>query len=1083
MMRVNRMINGTGSSSHSRGWVRISWTPDSGVSLVSGDSEGLLGVNARRLINSTEPLSLLPSELAIILAGGPPDIPIHLSTSSLTGSVSTVKDQVEIVLFSIPGFGGRTNIMLDELGAGIVGTDRTGSITLWNKAMSSIFRIPQKHVIGKKIQDTLVSPVLYSWDNVIKMVLDGKQIKVVCRPDVQRRVECTFSPGSSGMVGTCFDTTESFQAENRLRTSRKMNQAYFHSVSTGLVLFDKDYRILVANRAFVRMFGLVENLLGIHLHEILPDESYEIIENQTRQFFSNQSREKKDARIARFTLPDKTMKIILQDNHPILEDSGEVFYSVGIFEDLSEITVMTENYTSCLEMLKKTNHLVDTLLSGRTFSAAEIAGKLRDCLAAEAVAIYLSDPLSESRLAGCTPEWPEEIPSVFSELRLAPVLVESDTGYRLTTDDMGALESWFGSCFVFPLESEKKTYGYIIVADTGNDSTNEVFLLAEISARAVRSYFSASEYETEIEHLDLLISRQSELAATVIDSLDVPVSIFRSDWSVIHWNKPMQELTGVSFDLATGRSELAANILFNGIGGISAAQRFIRNGASEFPESWEVENQDGETTRCTWRLLRTEAVEGRNFEAVIIVAGVKSDDVFSINAAKKAAETYSALSRGTSALLSASDRVRVKDAAAAALLEVSGASKVTLKIRGVNPATRTSYDQKSDAVAPHQWTIPLETDTEIIGECIFSGGREYSILKDFARNVARTCVEIEKSNLGRRFAFLTERAAGKFLISNSSGRILLSNWMDVTDRAVSDRTIYDMFSGTEWSYLDASISGILKKGRLNMRLKTDGGEYVQMAAVALDGHIGDSLIIWWPVSDSSYMAHLKQVESAENSGYALRDMLDSLLESIGRSFTRVKDVLNPDHPIAAILTTAKYAFDGMNKGYLYLRMIQMSLNAIQDRVNTEFYLDKVVSSFIDAGMLSPDVSISGGLYDITGNVDLMQQVTLQLCRIVCPETAPTFRVSVIRKKNLEYTDDLYRGAEQYVRIEIQKSNGSILKNVPAKLFDPAALEDYSGGIPPASEIALLYLILQLNGGTLRKEEDNTSVYILFPCMD
>lgn len=310
-MRANQMNNGTVVSSHSRGWVRISWVPDSGVLLVSGDCEGLLGVSARKLINSTEPLTLLPTELATILAGGLPDIPVHLSTSSLTGSVTTVKDQVEIVIFSIPGFQSRSNIMLDELGAGIMGTDRTGNITLWNKAMSSIFRIPQKHVIGKNIQDVLVSPVLYSWENVVKMVLDGKQLKVVCRPDAQRRIECTFSPGSSGMVGTCFDTTESFQAENRLRTSRKMNQAYFHSVSTGLVLFDRDYRILVANRAFGRMFGLVENLLGIHLHEILPSESYEIIEDMARPFFSSHPQEKEDARTAQFTLPDRTRRIIL----------------------------------------------------------------------------------------------------------------------------------------------------------------------------------------------------------------------------------------------------------------------------------------------------------------------------------------------------------------------------------------------------------------------------------------------------------------------------------------------------------------------------------------------------------------------------------------------------------------------------------------------------------------------------------------------------------------------------------------------------------------------------------------------------
>ncbi|NOQ23507.1 MAG: PAS domain-containing protein [Candidatus Aegiribacteria sp.] len=1083
MMRANRMNNDTVGSLHSRGWVRISWTPDSGVSLVSGDSEGLLGVSARRLINSTDSLTLLPTELATILAAGLPDIPVHLSTSSLTGSVTTVKDQAEVVIFGIPGFQSRSNIMLDELGAGIVGTDRTGNITLWNKAMSTIFRIPQKHVIGKNINDILVSPVLYSWENVVKMVLDGKQMKVVCRPDAQRRIECTFTPGSSGMVGTCFDTTESFQAENRLRTSRKMNQAYFNSVNTGLVLFDRDYRILVANRAFGRMFGLVENLLGIHLHEILPSESYEIIEDLTRLFFSSYSQEKEDARTARFTLPDRTRRIILQNVHPIMEDHGEVFYAVGIFEDISDITIVNDNYRNCLEIIKKINHMADTLLSTRTFSTAEIAEKLRDCIDADAVAIYLSDPLSDSRLAGCTSGWPDDAPEIFLELRLAPVLLDSDTGYRLTGDDMGVLDSWFKGCLVFPLESERKTYGYIIMATTGSDLLTELFPFAEILAKAVRAYLNANEYEAEIEHLDLLISRQNKFAGTMIDSLDVPVALFRIDWSVILWNKPMEELTGVSRDLATAGSELAASILFEGIGGISAAQRFIRNGSSEFPESWEIENQDGETARCTWRLLRTESVESRNLEPVIIVAGVESDDVYSISAAKKAAETYSALSRGTSALLSASDRIRVKEAAAAALLEISGASRVTLKIRGANPVTRTSYDQKTDGVSTHQWTIPLETDTEIIGECLFHGGREYSILKDYARNVARTCVEREKSTIGRRFAFIAERAAGKFLISNSSGKILLSTWMDVSDGGVSNRTIYDMFSGTEWSHLDASISGILKLGRMNLKLMTESGEPVQMAAVALDGHVGESLIIWWPVSDPSYLMRLKQMESAEDSGYALRGTLESLLKSISTGFMRVKKVLNPDHPVAAVLNTAKYAFEGMEKGYLYLRMIQMSLSTIPERVSTEFYLDKVISSFIEAGMLSPVVSISGDLYDISGSIELMQRVTLQLCSIVCPEAAPTFRVSVIRRKNLEYVGDLYREAEDYVKLEIRKTDGSPLKALPAKLFDPTAQADYSGGIPQTSEISLLCLILQLTGSTLRKDEENGSLYILFPCMD
>ncbi|MEN8208933.1 MAG: hypothetical protein ABFR50_06755, partial [Candidatus Fermentibacteria bacterium] len=406
-----------------------------------------------------------------------------------------------------------------------------------------------------------------------------------------------------------------------------------------------------------------------------------------------------------------------------------------------------------------------------------------------------------------------------------------------------------------------------------------------------------------------------------------------------------------------------------------------------------------------------------------------------------------------------------------------------LKIRGTSPVTRTSFDQKTDGVALHQWAIPLETDNEEIGECLFNGGREYSILKDFVKNVARTSAELEKSAIGKRFTFIAERAAGKFLISNSSGRILLSTWMDMCNGAVSSKTVYDMFSGTEWSLLDASISGILKKGRLNLKLKTEAGETVQVVAAALDGHIGESLIIWWPVSDPSYLMRLQQTESADNSLSSLRDMLDSLLDAISSGFTHIKKVLNPDHPVSAVLNTAKYAFEGMEAGFLYLRMLHMSLSAIPERINTEFFLDKVISSFVEAGMLSPVVSISGSLYDISGDIDLLQRVTLQLCSIICPESAPDFRVAVIRRKNLKYTGDLYREAEQYVKLEIQKTDGSPLKAVPDELCDLTSPADYSGGIPIASEISLLSLILQLSGCTLRRDKGSGSIYILFPCMD
>ncbi len=154
------MNNGSKYSRSSGGWVRITWAPDSGIVLVSGDSAGILGVSARRLINSPDPLTLLPAELAGILSNGLPEAPVQVSISPLTGTVCTVNDYAEILLFDTPDLQDGGNIMLDELGAGVVVTDRTGNIVLWNKAMTSIFRVPKQHVMGKQLQDVLPSPVL-----------------------------------------------------------------------------------------------------------------------------------------------------------------------------------------------------------------------------------------------------------------------------------------------------------------------------------------------------------------------------------------------------------------------------------------------------------------------------------------------------------------------------------------------------------------------------------------------------------------------------------------------------------------------------------------------------------------------------------------------------------------------------------------------------------------------------------------------------------------------------------------------------------------------------------------------------------
>lgn len=1058
------------------------WHPEKGITRVAGDCEGLLGVDGKKLTRSSEPLGLLPPELTSVLAAGLPDVPVFIATPSMTGSAFTMEDSVEVVLFGVPGHGAGSGVMLDELGAGIVGVDRNGTITIWNTAMSSMFRVSRQYAMGKHIQDVLVSPILYSWENVIRMVLEGKQVKVVCQPDPQRRIEGTFTLGGSGVMGTCFDTTENFQAENRLRISRKMNQAYFHSVSTGLVLFDRDYRILVANRAFGKIFGLVENLLGIHLYEILPGESYGILEDLARPLFDGSTTEQGEGRTAHFRLPGRGDRIVHQSVQPIVEDSGEVFYAVGIFEDVSEIDWLRQSYGGYVEAVRRFNVLSSFLLGKRTTGGGDVlANRVKDCLSATAVALYLVDPGLEIRLSGRSDGWPDEVPAKFSELRL-PVTVDSETGCRLVGEDRGILSDHFSSCLVFHLAAEGKSYGYMMVGYGEAEPEADIFPLALLASSMVVFGFMRGELEAEAEYLDLLGLRQNELMSRFVEMLDVPVAMFRMDWSVIFWNPAMEELTGIRENLATESPELVSEILFGGIGGTDRIRKLLRSDASTVKDSWEVTGSGGKTRRCIWSMLRTEWVEGRNLEPVIVIAGVESGDEYSIKAAGKALETYLLISRGLVGILSVTNPAKVAEIAASTMLEISGASRVSVEIRGIQQVTRTTTGEPGSGGGRSQWSIPFVTDTDTLGECSFEGGEEKPILRDFARVVARTCVDLEKSEIGRRFAFLAERNSGKFFITSPAGRVLLSTWRDAQAGIVSRRTVYGMFPGTPRSKMDDVISLVRKKGRLDTFLRTRSGKDVEIAVTALDGNSSGTLLLWWPVDDPAYRMRRFLVRKGEGLKRIMSESLDGLLVSIDRSFSRLKEVLSPEHPAVSILNTSAYAFRGMRKDCEYIGLLHSVMNLVPSRLDAERMLDGVAAVFIEEGREPPETGISGRVCDLMGNGDFLVRIVSRLCMVMCGESVPGLGVSLVLRDEPELPDDVLEGTEHFVRIRIRRIDGRKLHGIVSDICNADLADKLKGGIDQEAEVGLLCLLLRMLGGYLLPRGENTADLFL-PCAD
>lgn len=1062
------------------GWVRLLWNPTSGIELVSGDSAGILGIRARRLIDAQDPLVLLPPEVSGILSGGVPETPVQVNASTFSGTVSPSEGMADLILFENRDIREAGGIILDELGAGVIGTDGAGVITQWNRAMSTIFRIPERHAVGRRLQDVLVQPILYSWDNVIQMVLDGRQVRVECRPEGQRRVESTFAPGGPGVVGTCFDTTESFQAERRLRTSRRMNQAYFHAVSTGLVLFDRDYRILVANRAFGRMFGLVENLLGIHLHEILPRESFAVLEDQTLPVFDDQEKREGSPRVVRFVLPDGTSKIISQSVSSIVEDSGEIHYAVGIFEDSTRAVLTEEELRACRERVGMLSTLSEVLVDGQRSNLNRAAEVLRETFSARAVAIYLFDPLIERELSARAGDWPDSIPETFSDLRIASFPLDSMQGCQLSGEEMGILGSTFSSCLVYPLEIERKICGYLIAADADDAARNEMYSLAGLATYILALFINVDTSESEKEQMSLLLDRQSRMADAIISTLDVPAALFRADWSVIFWNRAMEQLTGIPREAAVNRGELAANLLFDAIGGISTAQRLARKGLTEFPETWDVTDIEGEVTTCSWRLSGTESAERGSVEPVMILAGTEVGDIYSMQAAREAADMYKALSHGTTGILSATNRSSVMETVASTFLQTSGASRIDLDMRGCERISRSAHDQPGETVQLAKWKLTLETDTIEIGECVFQGGRCTPAMREFASNAARTYAMMERNAIGQRFAKLADRATGRFLITDSSGRILLSTWMEATQGAISGMNLSDVFKDPAGNLLENMIESGLKSGRLDMMLTMHSGDELRVASVAINGHHGVPLMFWWPITSETYVTRMLCGDTAKQTGIGLSDLLDQLSTSIARGFVRIRETLNPDHPVSATLSTAGYAFDTIGRAIFYQRLLRRAWSHVPVRIPSDGFLDAVSSGILEEGIQPPDLTVSGTLPDVSGDFDLLTDIILGICRIFAPTRAPRISVSEVTATDIRGGDGIEKGNDSYLCLELRGSEGATLPGISTILSEETI--DISGGLNPAIELSILALSIRLAGGAVRAGEDPNIISILLPCV-
>jgi PAS domain-containing protein len=594
-----------------RAWARLVWNPKTGVSEASGECQRLLGVAARALVESPDPLRLLPHGLTKTLVSGEIDSPMLVGSGSLLGMVVPVGGAFEITLFEFLETAPGGSSMVEELGTGVIGADRSGTIRYWNRAMSEIFPIPPETATGKQLEGVLPPPILFSWSGVIGSVLEGRQVRTEIRPGPQRRIEAVFTTGGPGITGVFLDTSDGFEAERRLRSARRMNQTYFQNISTGLVLMGSDYRVLVSNKAFGAMFGVVEGLPANPVYEVIPAECFAAMDDAVRRLRAGES--EVPPALVSYRLGGGVQRVVSQSMRLIRSEDEQSTQLVGIFEDCTEVSLLQARNRSLTELLEKAAVLSAEVFQSRFPGACqETAEKLLASLGAEASAVYVQGETGSPRLGGQAGAW-SGLPVDFADLKL-PRTVWSSDGMTLPTPEPDG-----GTLLVVPVGSGRLNRGFILLRFGSGADASSVLPAARMAATAMRSSQETTSLVSQVEQMMFVLEKEKRFRKAVLTEIALPVAVFGEDWRVLGWNPAMARLTGMDQDSAGKRAGAVQEMLFGLAGGIAEVRRLSRRSVPDCA-TWPVRTADGTEVMMTWKLFRAESLETGNLEVLTVLA-------------------------------------------------------------------------------------------------------------------------------------------------------------------------------------------------------------------------------------------------------------------------------------------------------------------------------------------------------------------------------------------------------------------------------------------------------------------------------
>lgn len=249
--------------------------------------------------------------------------------------------------------------MLDSTHDAIIGVNRQGVITLFNKAAERLMGIEAREVLNTKVSERIPNTRLHIVLETGSPELNQEQVLPNQTRIITNRVPVRNERGEVvGAVAIFRDITEIMALAEEvtdLKELQSMLQAIIHSSDEAISVVDKNGNGLLINPAYTRLTGLTpDDILG-------KPATVDISEGESMHM--QVLKTKKPVRGVPMKLGPKRKDVVV-NVAPVMVD-GELKGSVGVIHDVSEFKRLTEE-------LEKAHRIIRTLEA--KYSFADIIG-------------------------------------------------------------------------------------------------------------------------------------------------------------------------------------------------------------------------------------------------------------------------------------------------------------------------------------------------------------------------------------------------------------------------------------------------------------------------------------------------------------------------------------------------------------------------------------------------------------------------------------------------------------------------------------------------------------------------------------